>query len=234
MRILSIYTLGWVLVTALCLAQSPRQEQETITGRYHIYAAGKHIETDEFRIVQGKRGMDEIKSIAGDRKLEIEVTYENGKLQSYQQTLNGLPGLRATVSSNLISFYENEAMTGALTIGKEMYIFEPTVSSHYWFLLHGYDKISGGKQSIEVVWPSQQDFIKLEIERHGSDGLKCGERKIDAVHYRIAIGRRDQANVWVDGYRIIAIHLVSKNLCMVDAGYEQLHQQIASVLKRGI
>jgi hypothetical protein len=224
-------------VLCACLViSSAVSGQEKFKGNYLIYSGDRLTDNDEYEVVTGREYNDDIRSVSGDRKeQEHELVYGEGQFQYYRYTLNGASDVRVTAEKDILTFYDSTAMVGALPIAGPVIVGDPAVYTHYAMLLGVYDEQKGGKQALDVVVPSLQDFIPIEIERHGSDGIKLSDRNIEAVHYRIVLGKKkDVVNAWVDGKHVIGLYFVSKNRYVVDAGYDNLYERIKQIVNRAM
>ena len=210
--------------------------QEKISASYSIYVKDAVIQTDKYEISPGKSYADEIKGVAaGETDARFELKLENSRFLSLEKTVNGIIESSIKYNNNVFAFYEKTAMVGALPDEGSSPVFESSAYSHFAFLVSIYDQAKGGKQSFSVVIPALQDFINIEIERHGTDPFKIGEQNLTATHYRMAIGKkRETANLWVDNNKVIAIYLASNNRFVIDNGYPQLYDRVKQVINRAM
>ena len=220
-----------VVLTPRTYAQS--QKPSIVT--YQVYTADNITQSDKCEYIPGERVTDEITSLASKDQRKMELLERNGSALSYEQTLNGLPELRVTLDNTLLSFYEHEAMVGALAAEDKLIIFEPTAFGEYRSLLNAYNTSKGGKQRVNVVIPSLQDYVPVDIERHGTDALSLNGVSMDALHYRIAVGKKELGNVWVDQTgSIVGMYLANKELTIVDISYEHFREQIKKIVNRAM
>ena len=232
--------LAYILAITCCGVLASRAQESVkgarkLVGAYTVYVNDKQVETDAFEVVRWSECTDQkTPTDPTQPKRRIEMKYEDGKLHSYTIAADGLPESRLEVQETTVRFFEHEALKGDVDLEEFVLVFEPTVFAHYALLVHAYQNSPGGKQTFNVLIPSQQDFLKIEVERHGSDAIRLGERDLTLAHYKVAIGRRESVNLWMDGDKLIAIHMTNKNLFAVDAGYDNLFTQIKMVAKRAM
>lgn len=226
-----------VVVVILCgaaLLPQVADSQQRLTGSYLVYAAEKQIQTDKYEISPGENVTDDFKIQGTDEHRRIETGLKSGIGGYYQKILNGVPEMRASVDKDLISFYEHEAMVGALPVEQYVMFFDPTAYGHYGALLKYYDAAAGGKQLFTVVVPALQDYCQVEVERHGSDVMNTNGKSLNAAHYRMVLGKKESANVWTDQRRVIALHLPTKGLFVVDASYTDMLKEIKRVVSKSL
>jgi len=225
-----------MLVMCIVLGSSKVRSQEKISGQYIVYSSNQEIERDEYQIVTGKKYADDVRAVISENeRREYELVYKDDAFQYYREDLNGVTKYRATMESDILTFYDQLAMIGALPVEGKVTVFEPSVYSHYAQLVHGYNQREAGKQPKDVIVPSMQDFILVEVERHGSDVLKLSNKTIDAAHYRVVFGKKKEAvNLWFDGDKMIGMYFASKNKTVVDDGYEQLYNHLKQIINRAI
>ena len=208
--------------------------QDKISGSYNIYTKDAIVQTDKYEVIPGKSYIDEIKGTAKeDTTQRYETKLENNQFLTMTQTASDLIVTSIKFNNNVYSFYEKTAMVGALPDENRSPVFEAASYSHFNYLLGLYDPTKGAKQVFSVIIPSLQDFINVEIEKHGTDAFKIGEQTVTANHYRFAIGKkRETVNLWVDNNKVIAVYLASSNKYIIDAGYPQLYERVKQVINR--
>ena len=208
--------------------------QEKFSGTYAVYGKDVIVKTDKYEIEPGKSYIDEIKGTAeNDTAQRYETILENNKFVSMEQRAGDIIATAIRFKNNVFSFYEKTAMVGALPDENRSPVFDGSVYSHYALLLGLFDQSGGSKQTISVVIPALQDFINVEIEKHGSDVFKLGEQTVTANHYRFAIGKkRETVNLWADSNKVIAVYLASKNTFVIDGGYPGLYDRVKQLINR--
>lgn len=221
-----------MLLGALIVGQGSAQEKKTIRGTYVVYAGDKRTQTDAYEIASGMRVVDEIKNVATGEERTIELKMTGGAAVSYNQTLNGKPDLNAVVEGNVISFRQAEAMIGAVPFEEKAFIFDPAAFAEYSLLVQRYDQAKGGKQAFDVVVPSLQDMVRVELERHGGDKISVAGSSTEAAHYRVAIGKKETANLWSVQGRVVGLYLASKGLLAIDGEDVQLKDQIKRLVNK--
>jgi hypothetical protein len=227
------YFLVVVVFLTLTLAQS--RGQESIEGAYAIFSGDQQIETDEFEVVPGESYSDDIRSVGAKEERRVaKLIYQNSSLESYEQTLNGLPSWRASNDNKFFKLYEKEAMVGMFPVEDAVYFLDPNMYTQYWFLIQVYEQQKKEKLRLNVAVPQMQDFIYVDIERHGSDEIKSNEKIINAAHYRIGIGKKEVANCWVENGKIIGMYLATKNVYVADASNDKLFEQLKRIVNRAM
>ncbi len=227
------YLLVVVVFLTLTLAQS--RGQESIEGTYAIFSGDQKIEADEYEVVPGESYSDDIRSVGAKEERRVaKIIYQNGSLESYEQTLNGFPAWRASNDNKFFKLYEKEAMVGMFPVEEAVYFLDPNMYTHYWFLIQVYEQQKKEKLRLNVAVPQMQDFVYVDVERHGSDEISAGTKTITAAHYRVGIGKKEVANCWVHDGRIIGMYLATKNVYVVDASTEKLYEQIKRIVNRAM
>lgn len=223
-----------LLVTAFTLAQPAVQEQKTIRGVYNVFCGEKQVQTDQFEYNVGDKSRDEVTIAEGKEGQRYDVGYDRNGAQYFHMSVNGISKMRATLEGDIISFHEGEAMVGALPAETHLMMIEPAAYSEFAFLLNAYDLIKGGKQQFQVIIPSQQDFVNMDVEKHGWDNLTLDGKSIMAVHYRIAIGKKEAANLWTDRERIVSLYFASKSFYVIDGAYPTLYDQVKKIVNKAM
>ncbi len=225
----------FVVVVFLTLTSALSRGQETIEGTYAIFSGEQKIEMDEFVVVPGEKYSDDIRSVGAKQERRVaSIIYKHGSLESYEQTLNGLPAWRASNDDKFFKLYEKEAMVGMFPVEEAVYLLDPNMYTHYWFIIQLFEQQKKEKLRLNVAVPQMQDFIYVDVERHGTDEIKTGTKTIIAAHYRVAIGKKEVANCWVDDGRIIGMYLATKNVYVADASYDRLFEQIKRIVNRAM
>ncbi len=224
--------IAMVLVTAFTVIRTAAQEPRAFTCTYRVFAGEKEILSDQVEFEPDARGVDLMKAAGTKEERSMEVVYKDGSARSFDQKLGGLPELRMSREKELVTFYEREAMVGALPVDNHLIVVELTAPGEYPFLLSAYEGKKGGRQSFNVIVPSLQDFVQFEVERHGSDLVAFKGKNIDAVHYRIAVGKREVVNLWAFQGRVIGMFLAAKGIYIVDAGEGTLRDQIKKLVNK--
>jgi hypothetical protein len=223
-------------VMSLAMGTTMTLSQETLQGQYIVYASNQASEQDDYQIVPGKKYVDDVRMIPDDnQRSEYELVYRDDAFQYFLEERNGLTKSRVTLENDILTFYDQLAMIGALPVEGNVIVFDPGVYTHYAYLVHTYNQQDGGKQIKDVVVPAMQDFVSVEVERHGSDAVKLPDKAIDAAHYRIVFGKKKElVSVWFDGDRMIGMYFASKNKIVVDNGYNQLYDRLKQIINRAI
>ncbi|MBI5216758.1 MAG: hypothetical protein HY960_13480 [Ignavibacteriae bacterium] len=229
------FTYFLVIVVFLTLTSAISRGQETIEGIYAIFSGDQKIETDEYEVVQGESYSDDIRSVGAKEERRVaKIIYQNSSLESYEQTLNGFPSWRASNDNKFFKLYEKEAMVGMFPVEEAIYFLDPNMYTQYWFLIQVYEQQKKEKLRLNVAVPQMQDFIYVDIERHGSDEIKSGEKAVNATHYRIGIGKKEVANCWVENGKIIGMYLATKNVYVTDASNDKLLEQLKRIVNRAM
>jgi hypothetical protein len=224
-----------VLVLALSAQRLTAQTAQKYEGRYDVFVSGKLVGTDTFEVTRGIRYIDNVSWIAAkDEARKLELAYVDGTPSYYRQSLSGVQEFQALVEGEFVSFYEGQAMMGATLMEPASLIVEPAAYSHYTLLMDAYQKDPSPKQHFEVIVPSMQDYIHFEIERHGEERIQTANGTIVAQHYRIAMGKKDVANVWTYQGAVIAIYLAAKNQTIVESTFSGYINQFDSFAKRAM
>ncbi|TAK54284.1 MAG: hypothetical protein EPO24_13255 [Bacteroidetes bacterium] len=224
-----------VAIVFLTLTSVQSRGQESIEATYLVFNSDQQIETDEIEVVQGERYSDDIRSVGANQERRVaRLQYENGTLESYEQTINGFPSARASNDLKFLKLYEKEALVGMFPVEETILFLDPNMYSQYSFIIHVFEKMKKDKARLNVCVPQMQDFVYVDIERHGTDVITVGAKTITASHVRLAIAKKEVVNCWLDGERIIGMYLATKNLFVADAGYEKLYESLKRIINRAM
>ena len=224
---------GAVAILAFGLiVQTASGGDKQLSGKYLIYAADKQIQTDAYQVSPDGVSLDIIKSAGSDdvRKIEISTNAKNPLSDYYRESVNGVQKSSAAVEKDYIWFYEGEAKMGALAIEPDIRFFDPTAFANFTMLMRKFLADGNTSEAISVVVPALQDYCEIELQRHGSDAMTAGEKSFTAAHYRMTLGKREVVNFWVDGERIIGIHMASKGVIAVDEAYPNLLKEVKQAM----
>lgn len=224
--------IAMVLVTAFMSTVLVAQRTKPFTCTYRMFAGEKLVLADEVNYEPGARASDRMTAAEKKEERTMELVYKDGSAWSFEQQLNGLPELRMSREKDLVSFYEREAMVGALPADDHLIALEIAAPGEYPFLLQAYDARKGGRQSFDVIVPSLQDFIRMDVEAHGTDAVEIKGRTMEAAHYRIAIGKREVVNLWASQGRVIGMFLATKGVYIVDADEGTLKEQLKKLVNK--
>lgn len=206
--------------------------QETITGAFSMYDGATRIQTNQFTITNWNQSEEKMISATTDSLSgNAQATYDGAMIVNYRYKL-GRKEITAERKDEWINFRE-DGMSGILSLESTAVFFEPTLCSHYALLLHLYDKTQK-KDTISVVIPSQQEYIPVTIVPHGTNAFTLDGQSVTVTHYQFSIGRRDVAQVWVNGDSLLGIYLTAKEILLADARYENLPEQIKTIVKRAL
>ena len=226
--------LGWFAILILLAGLATAAAQEKVSGTYAVYSNGSIVATDDYTSIAGKRYSDEIR--ADTQKISIDLRYEDGVLDRFERLVNSMPGSSIKLNKIMLSFYEGTGMVGVLSNEEKFPVFEPSSYAEYaMFPGMLYDQAKGGKQSTQVVIPSLEDFLPVEIERHGSDPFAVGTTTINGAHYRVALGKKKETvNLWMDGDRMMAAYLAAGNKFIIDTRYDHLYDRVKQLINRAM
>ncbi len=216
-------------------AESTGQD-ERLMQAFAVFSGEKKVTTDFVVRLRWLQGVDILASVTDGMKVtRMDVVYENEQFRLFKFARENKEEL--TVKARRDSFAVSHAVKGNSSLprrGDEI-ILEPNAYGQYAFLLNRYDAAKGGEQTFRALVPTQQKIIPVAVERHGGDRFQCGEIVIDAAHYRVLIDKKELVHVWSlrDG-RVVAFHIPSKGLCVVDEAYENLHNNIRTLALGGL
>lgn len=206
--------------------------QETITGSFSMYNGTTRVQTNQFTITGWNQSEEKMISATADSLSgNAQATYDGAMIVNYRYKL-GRKEITAERKDEWINFRE-DGMSGILSLETTAIFFEPTLSSHYAMLLHLYDKTQK-KDTISVVIPSLQEYIPVTIVPHGTNAFTIDGQSVTVSHYQFSIGHRDVAQVWVNGDSLLGIYLTAKDLLLADTRYENLPEQIKTIVKRAL
>lgn len=224
-----------VMVVFLPLIPTLSRGQDAIEGTYFVFRGDQKIETDEFEFVPGKKYRDEIQSTGAQSERKIATMIcENGSLESYEQTLNGLPAIHASNDQKYFKLYEKEGMVGMFPVEEDILFLDPNIYSQFSFLIQVFEQKKKDKIRLNVCIPQVQDFIYVDIEQHGTDAIPVAGKSITATHYRISIGKKEVVNCWKEGDNILGMYFSSKNVYVTDSKYDQLFESLKRIVNRAL
>jgi hypothetical protein len=230
MKTLGLVMLACLMVISSSLAQT-KGTDERIMQTFAVMLGEQKISTDFALRVRWLQGVDIITSISDGMKItRMDVVYEDDQFKFFKLARENKEEL--TVKTKRDSFVVSHVTKGTSTLprrGDEI-ILEPGAYGEYAFLIHRYNAAKGGKQTFPILVPSRSAFTSAEVERHGSDTLRCGAILISAPHYRTVLEKKELVHLWsTPEGKVIAFHIPSKGVCVVDEEYESLHQNIRSL-----
>ena len=199
--------------------------------------SGERKTTSDFVLrVRWLQGVDILTSLTEGMKVtRMDVIYEDSQLRFFKLSRDNKEEL--TVRARRDSFTISHAVKGTSSLprrGDEI-LLEPNAYGQYAFLLNRYDAAKGGKQTFRALAPTRPAFVSVDVERHGGDRFQCGTTIIDAAHWQVLVEKKDLVHVWStrDG-KVVALHIPSKGICVVDEEYENLHQNIRALALGGL
>ena len=234
MKASALVVIACLVVLSTSFAQTKGEAKgtdERVMQTFAVFSGEQKIETDFVLRVRWLQGVDIVTSFTDGMKVSrMDVVYEDNQFKFFKLARENKEEL--TVKVRRDSFVVSHVTKGTSTLprrGDEV-ILEPTAYGEYVFLLNRYNAAKGGKQTFQVLVPSRLAFLSAEVERHGSDTLRCGETVVNALHYRMVLEKKELIHLWStrEG-KVIAFHIPSKGVCVVDEEYENLHQNIRSL-----
>jgi hypothetical protein len=230
--------LAVVLTCLLALSQLFAQERgkstsqdERVMQTFAVFSGEKKVVSDFVLRVGWLQGVDILTSLTEGMKVtRADVVYENDQLKFFKLSRENKEEM--TVKARRDSFSISHVVKGYRSLprrGDEIAL-EPDAYGEYALILSRYNATKGGEQTFRVLVPSQQRIVPVTVERHGSDRFQCGAVIVDALHHKVTLERKDPVHVWSqrDG-KVIAIRIPSKGLCVVDEGYENLHNSVRAL-----
>jgi len=207
-------------------------QDERIMQTLAVFSGDRKVASDFVLRIQWLQGVDILTSLTEGMKVSrMDVIYENDQFKFFKLIRNNKDEL--TVRARKESFSVSHVVEGNSSIprkGDEL-ILEPNAYGEYAFLLSRYNAAKGGEQTFRAFVPSQRRIIPVVVERHGSNHFQCGEVVIDAVHYKVTLDKKDLVHVWsLEDGKVVAFHIPSKDLCVVDEEYEDLHNNIRALV----
>jgi hypothetical protein len=227
-----------VLACLLALSQLFAQKRgesagqdERIMQTFAVFSGEMKITSDFALRVHWLQGVDILTALTEGMKVtRMDVVCEGDQFKFFKLTRDNKDEL--IVKARRDSFSISHVVKGNSSLprkGDEI-ILEPNAYGEYAFLLARYNTAKGGEQTFRVLVPSQQRIVSVSVERHGSDRFQCGEVVIDAMHFKVTLEKKELVHVWSlrDG-KVIALHIPSKGLCIVDEAYENLHSNVRAL-----